>query len=42
MTQKEKDNLLKIILIYVCTFGTITLVIGLLKVINLFYKQVIL
>jgi hypothetical protein len=42
MTEQQKNDLFKIVLIYVCFFGTITLITGVLKVASLFYKQVIL
>jgi len=41
MTENDKNNLLKYILIYFCVFGIMSVTSGLLKAAGAFYHQVI-
>ena len=41
MTEENKNNFVKYMLIYFCVFGIMSVTVGLLKTANLFYHQVI-
>jgi hypothetical protein len=41
MTEENKNNFVKYMLIYFCVFGIMTVVVGFVKTANLFYHQVI-
>jgi hypothetical protein len=41
MSEEDKNNFVKYMLIYFCVFGVMSITVGILRTANLFYHQVI-